>query len=110
MQLAKGCFGILKVTPSLTTREESLIKVINKHPRANNSETKVNKVVPKDGTQGWVGLAYAQVQIEEAPPWLNLGVVEYWLESTTIEVKEKQLKVEYTQMFDGNPYNDKVHD
>jgi hypothetical protein len=79
----------LKVTPSLTTREESLIKVINKHPRANNSETKVNKVVPKDGTQGWVGLAYAQVQIEEAPPWLNLGVVEYWLESTTIEVKEK---------------------
>jgi hypothetical protein len=102
MQLAKGCFGILKVTPSLTTREESLIKVINKHPRANNSETKVNKVVPKDGTQGWVGLAYAQVQIEEAPPWLNLGVGEYWLESTTIEVKEKHNVLRAIYLYSGH--------
>jgi hypothetical protein len=92
----------LKVTPSLTTREESLIKVINKHPRANNSETKVNKVVPKDGTQGWVGLAYAQVQIEEAPPWLNLGVVEYWLESTTIEVKEKHNVLRAIYLYSGH--------
>jgi hypothetical protein len=102
MQLAKGCSGILKVTPSLTTREESLIKVINKHPRANNSETKVNKVVPKDGTQGWVGLAYAQVQIEEAPPWLNLGVGEYWLESTTIEVKEKHNVLRAIYLYSGH--------
>jgi hypothetical protein len=92
----------LKVTPSLTTREESLIKVINKHPRANNSETKVNKVVPKDGTQGWVGLAYAQVQIEEAPPWLNLGVGEYWLESTTIEVKEKHNVLRAIYLYSGH--------
>ena len=27
-----------------------------------------------------------------------------------IEVKEKQLQVEMAQMYDGNPYNDKVHD
>ena len=27
-----------------------------------------------------------------------------------IEVKEKQLQVEMAQMYDGNPYNDKIHD
>jgi hypothetical protein len=47
---------MLKDTPLLIIMEDSLVKVTYKQPRANNNESKVNVVVSKIGTQGWVGV------------------------------------------------------
>jgi uncharacterized membrane protein len=64
---------MLKDTSSLITRDESLVKFTYQHPRADNSETEVDKIVLKVGTQGWVG---ASVHASTSSRSVTMGLRE----------------------------------